>query len=174
MTLIYPGNKKRRSRKKIFHFLDIRVGACVWAIELFKQTCNCLSTTIMNTRQNQWWEKTKYPCIGIIAVCYLSSLMNLIIDSVVVRAYSNDRKEQQSPADQYNIARRKRNDLIVFLSSFLPSSFFSLFTFKSNINIDRKTKQEEKKKRMTSRVFVSMPIYHPRSSNHILILFYYS
>jgi hypothetical protein len=34
----------------------------------------------MNTRQYLWWEKTECSFIGIIAVCYLSSLMNLIID----------------------------------------------------------------------------------------------
>jgi hypothetical protein len=33
----------------------------------------------MNTRQYLWWERKKRSYIGIIAVCYLSSLMNLII-----------------------------------------------------------------------------------------------
>lgn len=57
----------------------------------------------MNTRPNQWWEKKKCTYIGIIAVCYLSSLMNLIIDGGGSGGGSSGQEEKTiTTADQYN------------------------------------------------------------------------
>ena len=76
----------------------------------------------MNTRLNVRWEQNEYSNVGIIAVCYLSSLMNLIMDG-----RGKDARKQLTNT----VSRGEKTDMF----NPRPSFFFFLFTLSVSLSI---------------------------------------